>query len=143
MNGFGFRLKTWRKKLGMTQAQFSEKTEIHLAQIKKYETDASLPSGEIMAKIAETGVNLNWLLTGQGYMVLNLDEERVEEGKIPSDLAELDERFQAIFGLLQGMDSKKQASTVDELFSRVQEVQRVDEMERIIKEMKKALDQAG
>lgn len=141
MDGFGSRLKTWRKKLGLTQLGFSESTGIHVAQIKKYELGTSLPSGEIMAKIADTGVNLNWLIAGQGPMILSQNQE--SQSPLPPTLSEFEDRFKAIFNLLQGMDEEKRSSTVNELFGRVQELQRVDEMEKIIKEMKKALEQAG
>ena len=41
---------------------------IHIGQLKKYEQDRTVPGGDALAAFAKTGVNLNWLLTGEGEM---------------------------------------------------------------------------
>jgi hypothetical protein len=50
----------------------SEVTEIPLPTWKKYEGSNREPGAEALAAMARTGVNLHWLLTGQGAMLLTL-----------------------------------------------------------------------
>lgn len=131
-NEIGDRLRHWRKRvLGMTQEQFAQATGIHLSAIRKYESRSSLPSGESLLAIAGTGVNLHWLLTGEG------DTRAPAEGSGPptpvSPAAELAQRLTAIEGLLSGLDPDKRQAVLNEIFSRVQEAKRVADLEDVVR----------
>ena len=131
-NEIGDRLCHWRKRvLGMTQEQFAQATGIHLSAIRKYENRSSLPSGESLLAIAGTGVNLHWLLTGEGDM-----RAPPEAGTQPSQVspaAELAQRLTAIEGLLSGLDPGKRQAVLNEIFSRVQEAKRVADLEEVVR----------
>jgi len=62
------RLKAWRLGLGITQEAFADRVGFHLSVLKKYETGANKPGSEALAAISRTGVNMTWLLTGEGEM---------------------------------------------------------------------------
>lgn len=67
----GKRLKLWRKFIGKNQIEFSELSNIGIAIIRKCESDASMPGGHTLIAFANTGVNIHWLLTGEGSMVIS------------------------------------------------------------------------
>lgn len=128
----GDRLRHWRKRvLGMTQQQFAQATGIHLSAIRKYESRSSLPSGESLLAIAGTGINLHWLLTGEG------DSRAPVEGSVPpsqvSTAANLAQRLTAIEGLLSGLDPDKRHAVLNEIFSRVSEAKRVADLEEVVR----------
>ena len=137
MDGFGARLKQWRQALGLKQADFADLTGIHPVQIRKYETEAYPPSAEIIARIAEkTGVNLNWLMTGKGSMRSENKQTETLPEALPETLAQHKDQLLAIYGLLSEMDEDRAASTINELFARVQEAQRVNDLEKIVRELR-------
>jgi len=118
----------------MTQEQFAQRTGIHLSAIRKYESRSSLPSGESLLAIAGTGINLHWLLTGEG------DTRAPAEGCVPSGepsaaAAELAQRLAAIEGLLNGLDPEKRQAVLNEIFSRVQEAKRVADLEQLVRDL--------
>lgn len=115
----------------MTQEQFAETTGIHLSAIRKYESGSSLPSGESLLAIAGTGINLHWLLTGEGDM-----RAHPEAGGQPpqeSPATEFAQRLTAIEGLLSGLDPDKRQAVLNEIFSRVQEAKRVADLEEVVR----------
>ena len=68
-NDIAERLRLWRKTaLELTQKEFAEATGVHLSAIRKYENRNSVPSSESLLAIASTGIDLHWLLTGEGDM---------------------------------------------------------------------------
>lgn len=72
----GEKLKQLRNHLHLTQAKFSELTEIPLGTLKKYEGDDRSPSSEGLIQLKPLGVNLNWLLYNVGPMMLaDLEKE--------------------------------------------------------------------
>jgi len=50
--GFDKRLVNLRKERGLTQQALAEKAEMHVVQIRRYETNASQPSIEAIKKLA-------------------------------------------------------------------------------------------
>ena len=50
--GFGARLAQWRKERGLTQLALAEKAELHVVQVRRYETEVSQPSLEAIRKLA-------------------------------------------------------------------------------------------
>lgn len=135
-NEIGDRLRYWRKKvLGMTQEQFAQRTGIHLSAIRKYESRSSLPSGESLLAIAGTGINLHWLLTGEGDT--RAPAGSCEPSGEPSDAAELVQRMAAIERLLSGLDPDKRRAVLSEIFSRVQEAKRVADLEELVRDLER------
>lgn len=64
---FGSRLRDALTECGMTLAALSEKAGLVYSSIQNYAADKQNPGAEALAKIARaTGINLNWLLTGEG-----------------------------------------------------------------------------
>lgn len=59
-----------RSKLGLSQAEAASKFEIPLGSWKKYEKGPSEPGSGALRCLAEGGININWLLTGHGPMLL-------------------------------------------------------------------------
>ncbi len=69
-NSIGKRLKQWRQSLGKKQIEFAEISGLGIAIIRKCEADASMPGGHTLIALAGTGLNVHWLLTGEGEMAI-------------------------------------------------------------------------
>lgn len=143
------RLKEWRRQLGLTQQQFCDATGIPLRTLCGYEGGTRRPGEEALAAIAETGCNINWLLTGKGEM-RDVDREkalqdgafRVIEGEArPLTAAEQDastaRRLEAIAHLIAGLDSpREQAALLDELLSRAQNAAEMRALKQAVAELR-------
>lgn len=69
MNDASMRVSELRSQLGITQAQMSKITGINQISISRIESGHSQPRTTTLRKIAhKTGVNVDWLLYGQGEM---------------------------------------------------------------------------
>lgn len=65
------RFKEFRILTNLSQEQLAEKLECPYQTISKYERGLVKPSSDILTKIGENlGININWLLTGNGSMFL-------------------------------------------------------------------------
>jgi len=62
------RIKAWRHALGLTQEEFARRSGIPKRTIVGYENAERDPGSAALAAIAKTGVNMTWLLTGEGQM---------------------------------------------------------------------------
>jgi transcriptional regulator with XRE-family HTH domain len=65
------RLKIFRDSLGLSQKAFSEKYMCAQVSISKYETGIATIPDELEIQLARDGLNLHWLATGEGGMLLN------------------------------------------------------------------------
>lgn len=122
-NDIAYRLRVWRKDvLKMSQVRFAEVTGVHLSAIRKYDGHHSLPSGESLLAIAGTGVDLHWLLTGEGDMRAPAN---ASDGtpKTEAD-AKLAHCLMAIEGLLSDIQDDKRSAVLEEIFSIVKETER-------------------
>ena len=122
-NDIAYRLRVWRKDvLKMSQVRFAEVTGVHLSAIRKYEGRHSLPSGESLLAIAGTGVDLHWLVTGEGDMRAPAN---ASDGtpKTEAD-AKLAHCLMAIEGLLSDIQDDKRSAVLEEIFSIVKETER-------------------
>jgi transcriptional regulator with XRE-family HTH domain len=106
----------------MSQVRFAEVTGVHLSAIRKYEGRHSLPSRESLLAFAGTGVNLHWLLTGEGDMRAPAN---ASDGtpKTEAD-AKLAHCLMVIEGLLSGIQADKRSAVLEEIFSIVKETER-------------------
>lgn len=70
------RIKTVRNELGMNQTDFSYKVDMSTSLISKIESGDLEPSAKLIKRIAEKyGVDVNWLLKGEGILKVNLKSE--------------------------------------------------------------------
>jgi len=124
------RLREWRRHLDLTQMELAARLDIDIGVLRKYENGINVPGGRVLTSLGETGVNLNWLLTGVGQM----DETQSD---VWSNNPNLSRRLAAIAGLLDGMKEEKRSAVLDEIFSRVQEAKRVTDLEDLVSELSK------
>lgn len=54
----------------MSASEFGTATGIPVSTLKKYESNHSTPGGEAIQSIAGVGINVHWLVTGEGPMLL-------------------------------------------------------------------------
>ena len=62
----GRRLARLRKELGLDVEGMSRRTGIPVSTLKKYEAGLRAPGSRALQALSGTGVDLNWLLTGEG-----------------------------------------------------------------------------
>ena len=60
-----------------TQKEFAQELDISAPSLQKYELDESVPGGLALAKLAEKGINVNWILTGKGSIHILLPDDRL------------------------------------------------------------------
>lgn len=70
----GGRLRAWRQSRTKTQAEISDLTGIPVDTWKKYEGDIRAPGSEALSLMVKAGLNLNWLMTGEGDMKWGADD---------------------------------------------------------------------
>ncbi|MBI5658076.1 MAG: helix-turn-helix transcriptional regulator [Nitrosomonadales bacterium] len=112
------RLREFRLRIGLKQDEAAAKFDIAYSTYKRYEGAKIWPDSEVVAKMVGLGLNANWLLTGEGSMLLadlkaaDLDMSRfllaieaVEEGleasnrtMTPTKKAEL---FLAVYDMME------------------------------------------
>ena len=130
-NDIAERLRLWRKTaLELTQKEFAEATGVHLSAIRKYENRNSVPSSESLLAVASTGVDLHWLLTGEGDM--RALAKRLGSAANTEGVADLVHGLMAIEELLHGIPDHKRSAVLDGIVSRVREVKRVAELETLV-----------
>lgn len=78
----GQQLKIARAALGLDQKEFSALSGIPLDTYKKYEGGVRQPGSEAISGIARAGINANWLLIGEGPMLLKDLQPRSQPMKI-------------------------------------------------------------
>jgi phage repressor protein C with HTH and peptisase S24 domain len=66
----GDRLKQWRVHKNLKQDEASALLGVPFSTYQKYEMGVSKPGTDAMEKFAHAGINTNWLLTGEGDMML-------------------------------------------------------------------------
>ncbi len=66
----GARIREWRKGQKLTQAEAASLLGIPFSTLQKYEMDLRVPGGISIETFIKAGVNANWLLTGEGEMLL-------------------------------------------------------------------------
>ncbi|WP_025872454.1 helix-turn-helix domain-containing protein [Methylobacillus glycogenes] len=82
--GFGKRLKSERKRLGLTQTDFGDKAGVQRFTQYQYEAEVNSPSVRYLASILEIGVDLTFLLFGVrvDHMALPSKEMQMIERKV-------------------------------------------------------------
>jgi transcriptional regulator with XRE-family HTH domain len=78
--GVGERLKAVRKQIDATQEEFARKLGVKMMAVSRYETGTRVPSIETIANLRENvHVDINWLLTGEGSMFGDGEEETTSD----------------------------------------------------------------
>jgi transcriptional regulator with XRE-family HTH domain len=128
------RLKQWRNFLGLTQQQFCERTGIPLRTLRGYEGGTRHPGEDALAAIARTGVNMTWLLTGEGEMLPRQAPGIALQGVQREHLR----RWEAIVALVQGIeDEAAREAAIDELYARAQTAAELAELRRAVAALQK------
>jgi len=97
----GLRLKNIRESINLTQKEFGDKINIAMSAVSRYELNDTLPNKDVLNKIVEFfNINLHWLLTGNGTMLLT-DQP---EGECPN-CAELQKVVDKLEGNLELLKS--------------------------------------
>ena len=71
----GARMKAARAEIGHTQASFAAASGGSRPGIQDNETGKTMPGGKVLYGFVRAGINVNWLLTGEGPMTLSESAE--------------------------------------------------------------------
>lgn len=94
----GVRFKQLRTTLGHGQREMGRLVGVSQVAWQQYETAKSVPGGSILQSLAEHGVNVHWLLTGQGEVFLAPNAHTSQPtGEVMRQL----QRLQQLEGLIQ------------------------------------------
>ena len=66
----GDRIRQARAALKLSQEEAAEAAKIPLGSVRKYEQGSSKPGSDALASLSTLGINANWLLTGEGPMLV-------------------------------------------------------------------------
>lgn len=79
----GERIKQARSSLGMTQKELCEAINMPLPSLRNYELSKQIPGGEAINGLIRAGINANWLLTGEGPMLMTGQVQTVVLPAVP------------------------------------------------------------
>lgn len=68
----GERLREWRRSMEKTQIEMASLLGVNIGVLRKYEIGLNAPGGLILTVACEKGLNVSWLLTGKGPMLVSL-----------------------------------------------------------------------
>lgn len=71
MHSIGSRLKVWRKSISLKQEEAAERVGLSPSTYQNYERDVRRPNTAGFDAFTRAGINAQWLLTGEGEMLLN------------------------------------------------------------------------
>ena len=140
MSEIAARIKAWRHALGLTQDEFSKRTGLPKRTIVGYENNEREPGAAALAAIAKTGVNMTWLLAGEGEMLPAKSEKTTENQQ---DSASLDalagrhaRRWSKLIELVESAPSPEEAEAIlDELFARARQQAELAELRQAVREL--------
>ena len=61
---FPVRFRQMRKDLKLKQSALAERLGVGLSTVQRYEKGATLPTADVLERVASLGVDLHWLITG-------------------------------------------------------------------------------
>ena len=129
------RLKAWRVALGMTQDKFAAHAGIPKRTLVGYENAEREPGTAALAAIAKTGVNMTWLLTGDGEMMDVLNEKQ-QDASLPVLAGKHARRWAKIIELVESAPSpEKTEALMTELFSRAQQAAELAALKKTVAEL--------
>jgi SOS-response transcriptional repressor LexA len=86
------RLKLARKRLGLNQKEMAKLLGVSQSNISSYEGGLHEPNSKALSVLSENGINLNWLLTGEGEMLRSdvvRDKKTAEIKALKNKIAEI------------------------------------------------------
>jgi len=89
MKSFGERLETLRKLLGLRQEEMAKLLGVSLRAYSDYIKNRKKPTYEKLIPLINKGVNLYWLLTGEGEPFIREGEKREGIGEEDMELLRL------------------------------------------------------
>jgi len=136
----GDRIRAWRHALGMTQEEFARRALISKATLVGYEVGQRKPGADALAAIAKTGVNMTWLLTGEGEMLPRRPDKNESNQSDGMQLEALAgpraRRWAKIIELTESAPTPEEAEAViDELFARAKERIELAELRQAVREL--------
>jgi transcriptional regulator with XRE-family HTH domain len=141
----GGRLKALRDALGLTQAQFAARIGLPKATLVGYEVGQRKPGADALAAISRSGVNMTWLLTGEGDMFARSSPRESAEDARPSGTQLLPrshpraKRWDHLIRLVEQLeDEERRDAVLSELFARAQDAAQIDELQRAVRELRAA-----
>lgn len=90
----GERLKFWRKKQGLSGAALGARLGVSQASVASWETSARQIMPDNLVALYYMGLNLNWLLVGEGEMYV--DATGKTEADVVNQLREIKARLRAL-----------------------------------------------
>lgn len=134
------RLKAWRQSLGLTQDQFAQHSGISKTTLVGYEVGQRKPGSEALAALARTGVNVNWLLTGEGPMRQGAPERAPEAPETASERHDGEpaehphaRRWAAIVQLVDAIeDPSRREALLSEFYARAQDAAELAALKRTV-----------
>lgn len=138
----GARIKEWRAHKNLKQDEACSLLGVPFSTYQKYEMDNRKPGAEALEAFARAGVNVNWLLTGEGKMLATYQVDNlIQLQGYPIDLV----RFHSILERLsfdecqiRGLDSVDfgyYAALIYIRLMRVPPAQRESELELAVNEL--------
>lgn len=65
----GGRMRAWRRSMRWSQQELADRMSVNKATLRRYELGLNSPNTTHLALLYHHGVNMNWLLTGEGSML--------------------------------------------------------------------------
>ena len=95
--GIPERLKEARNRLGLKQGEMAAQSGVSARAYQGYEAGRSVPGGEAIEGFIRTGINSNWLLSGEGEMLVAdlVSREPKQETSAPSPQSDLTAHFES------------------------------------------------
>jgi transcriptional regulator with XRE-family HTH domain len=131
MNSIGIRLREERNKLGLSQEKLAEIGGVQKLAQTNYETGKRIPTGEYLAKIAEIGADVNYILTG-----VRVEKAAVEIENSAKDDAVVPIRARQFAEIFQFLNAKQQ----EEIFAVIEEKKRINALESVVGNMQRQLE---
>ncbi len=124
--------------MGLTQEQFAALAGMPKRTLVGYENAEREPGSSSLAAIARTGVNMTWLLTGEGEMRPSPAPEPESDQQLAPDHP-LARRWAKIAELLDAMPEQESAALFDEFFARARSTAEVAELRRAVADLTAAV----
>lgn len=141
------RIKAWRHALGLTQDEFARRAGIPKRTLVGYENAEREPGAAALAAIAKTGVNMTWLLTGEGEMLpatprppLQVIDGKGEKRAPKEDVARL---LKQIEGILATLPAEEARAKVQELYARAREIEEQHKLRQAVADLEQKLAAMG
>ena len=92
----GERLKTWRRSMKWSQQELADKIVVNKGTVRRYELGLNSPNALHLSMLYTYGVNMNWLLTGEGSMLREVGSEKPATTTVDRQINELAEALRSL-----------------------------------------------